>query len=360
MIVEFAVRPARRTPDSERKELLADPGFGNVFTDHMVTIRWSAEAGWHDAELGPYGELTLDPAAQVFHYGQEVFEGLKAHRLADGRIVAFRPEANAERLDRSCDRMAMPRLPAGAFVESLRTLVDADREWVPSQEGHSLYLRPFMIATQRTLGFHGRSSEYLFVVIASPSGAYWGAGASVSVWVASDHVRAAPGGTGAAKCGGNYAGTIVEQERAVENGCAQAVWTDAKERRWVEEMGTSNIFFAYGSRLVTPPLTGTMIAGVNRDSLLTLAPDLGYEVEERPVSVEQWRDDARSGALTETFTSGTSAMITPVGRAKNADEEWVVGDGTPGPVALRLREELSGIQLGRRPDPYGWVRTLVP
>jgi branched-chain amino acid aminotransferase len=359
MTIEFAVRPARPTPEAERKALLSDPGFGNVFTDNMITIRWSAEAGWHDALLGPYGPLDLDPAAQVFHYGQEVFEGLKAYRLEDGRIVTFRPTANAERLNRSCDRMAMPALPVETFVESLRLLVGTDQDWVPSQEGHSLYLRPFMIATQRTLGFHGRSSEYLFVVIASPSGAYFNAADTVSVWIAGDYVRAAPGGTGAAKCGGNYAGTIVEQERALANGCAQVVWTDAGERRWVEEMGTSNIFFVYGSRLVTPPLTGTVIGGVNRDSLLKLAPDLGYPAEERPISVDQWRDDARSGALTEVFTSGTSAMITPVGRAKRAGDEWVVGDGRPGPVALRLRKELAGIQLGRRPDPHGWIHTLA-
>lgn len=360
MPMDFAMTPAEPTPEAERRRLLMDPGFGRVFTDNMVTIRWTRDRGWHDARLGPYGPLALDPSAQVFHYGQEVFEGLKAFRRPDGSVVTFRPHANAERFNRSCQRMAMPQLPEETFVGALEALVGTDGDWVPEQPGHSLYLRPFMIATQCSLGVYHPSDEYLFVVIASPSGAYFKGGVEpVSVWLSTEHTRAAPGGTGAAKCGGNYAGTFLEQEEAVRHGCDQVVWLDALERRWVEEMGSSNIFFVYGSRLVTPELTGTVLAGVNRASVLRLAGALGYTAAEGRISVDQWRADAASGALTEVFASGTSAMITPIGRVRAADAEWPVGDGRPGQVTLRIREELMGIQYGDRPDPYGWVHKIA-
>ena len=360
MSIEFAHRPAERRPAEERELLLADPAFGAAFTDHMATIRWSGADGWHDARIEPYGPFTLDPSAQVFHYGQAIFEGMKAYRRQDGSIVTFSPYANAERLNRSCARMAMPELPPDTFVEALELLVATDREWVPGGPGQSLYLRPFMIATQATLGFFGPSDEYLFAVIASPAGAYFKNGiVPMTVWVTTEYTRAAPGGTGEAKCGGNYAGTLVAQREAAANGCDQVVWLDAREHRWVEEMGTSNLFFVYGTELVTPELTGTLLAGVNRDSVLTLAADLGYTAREGRVSVDQWREDAASGRLTEVFSCGTSSMITPVGAVRTADGGWTIGDGAPGQVTLRLRAELGGIQSGERPDPHGWIHKIA-
>ncbi|HEY0542061.1 MAG TPA: branched-chain amino acid aminotransferase [Actinoallomurus sp.] len=349
-----------RTPTGERRRLLENPGFGQVFTDHMITIKWTEEDGWHDACLEPYGPLTLDPATAVFHYAQELFEGLKAYRRADGSIVTFRPYANAARFNTSCARMAMPPLPEELFVRSLELLVDTDRDWVPTHEGHSLYLRPFMIATQRGLGVNSPSSSFTFIVIASPSGAYFTGGIKpVSVWLSEDYTRAAPGGTGAAKCGGNYAAAFVAQAQAVREGCDQVVWLDANEHRWVEEMGGMNLFFVYGSgddaRLMTPGLTGTLLPGITRDSLLQLAPDMGVPASEGRISTDEWRTACASGELTEVFACGTAAVITPVGRVKGPGGEWLVGSGEPGPVTMRMRDELVGIQYGERPDPYGWI-----
>ena len=364
MSTHFDIRLSdNRTPTDERERLLANPGFGQIFTDHMITIRWDRERGWHDARLERYGPLTLDPATAVFHYAQELFEGLKAYRQADGSIVTFRPYANAARFNTSCARMAMPPIPEETFVRSLELLVDTDRDWVPTQPGHSLYLRPFMIATQRGLGVNSPSSSYLFIVIASPSAAYFTGGVKpVSVWLSEDYTRAAPGGTGAAKCGGNYAAAFVAQAQAVQEGCDQVVWLDAIEHRWVEEMGGMNLFFVYGSgadvRIMTPALTGTLLPGITRDSLLRLAPDLGIPASEGRISTERWRDGNASGELTEVFACGTAAVITPVGRVKSAKEEWLVGSGEPGPVTMRLREELVGIQYGERPDPYGWIHKV--
>lgn len=360
MTITFTTRPADRTPDAERARLLAAPAFGEVFSDHMISVDWERGTGWHDARLEPYGPLVLDPATQVFHYGQEIFEGLKAYRRADGTVVTFRPFANAARFNRSCERMAMPPLPEETFVESLELLVGADRDWVPDQPGHSLYLRPFMIATQRTIGFYGPSAAYRFMVIASPAAAYFTAGAKpLTVWLSQDYTRAAPGGTGEAKCGGNYAGTLAAQAQAQERGCDQVVWLDAAEHRWVEEMGTSNLFFVYGSRLLTPALTGTLLAGVTRDSVLKLAAGLGLTVEEGRIGVDDWRADAESGRLTEVFSCGTSSMITSVGRVRSREGEWTIGGGVPGPVTARLHEELTGIRSGEIPDPYGWVHKIA-
>jgi branched-chain amino acid aminotransferase len=350
-------------PASERERILAAPGFGEVFTDHMITIRWTDGQGWHDARLEPYGPVTLDPATAVFHYAQEIFEGLKAYRTSGGEIVAFRPQANAARFNRSATRMAMPGLPPDTFVHALELLVTQDRDWVPTAQEHSLYLRPFMIATQRGLGVNRPSSSYLFTVIASPAAAYFASGVKpVSVWLSRDFCRAAPGGTGEAKCGGNYAASFAGQQLAVENGCDQVVWLDAAERRWIEEMGGMNLFFVYGSgpqaRLVTPALTGSLLPGITRDTLLKLGPDLGIGVEEGAISVDQWRDQCAAGELTEVFACGTAAVITPVGKVKGPEGEWIVGDGSPGPVTMRLREELLGIQYGQRPDPYHWVHKI--
>jgi len=347
----------------ERENILAAPSFGEVFTDHMVTIRWDDGRGWHDARLEPYGPFTLDPATSVFHYAQEIFEGLKAYRTGTDAIVAFRPQANAGRFNRTAARMAMPELPAELFLKSLELLVAQDRDWVPTAPEHSLYLRPFMIATQRGLGVNRPSRSYLFCVIASPVASYFREGIHpVTVWLSEEYSRAAPGGTGEAKCGGNYAASFAGQQQAVAHGCDQVVWLDALEHRLVEEMGGMNLFFVYGSgphaRLVTPALTGTLLPGVTRDTLLKLGPDLGIPAEEGAVSAVQWQEGSATGELTEVFACGTAAVITPVGRVKGPGGEWTVGDGTPGPVTMRLREELLGIQYGDRPDPYGWVHKI--
>jgi branched-chain amino acid aminotransferase len=363
--IEFALRPASGpVPAAERERLLADPGFGQLFTDHMVTIRWSADRGWHDGQLEAYGSLSLDPATAVFHYAQEIFEGLKAYRQAGGPIVAFRPQANAARFNRSADRMAMPRLPETAFVRAIDLLVTQDRDWVPVERGHSLYLRPFMIATSRGLGVNRPSPTYLYALIASPAASYFeGELRPVSVWLTDEYSRAAPGGTGAAKTGGNYAAAFAGQLQALDNGCEQVVWLDAVEHRWVEEMGGMNLFFVYGSgadaRLMTPALTGTLLAGITRDSLLTLAPELGIPVSEGKISVEEWRAACAAGEITEVFACGTAAVITPVGTIKGAGGSFTVGDGTPGPVTMRLREELLGIQFGQLADPHDWNHKII-
>jgi branched-chain amino acid aminotransferase len=351
-------------PAAQRDAVLADPGFGRSFTDHMVTARWAEGRGWYDAELVPYGPLSLDPATMALHYGQEIFEGLKAYRWADGRIASFRPEMNARRFNRSARRLAMPDLPEELFLESLEALVSQDRAWVPADPEMSLYLRPFMISTEVGLGVKPASS-YLFLLIASPAGAYFRGGVQpVSVWLSTEYVRASPGGTGEAKCAGNYAASLIAQAQASQQGCDQVVWLDAAERRWVEEMGGMNLFFVYGSgddaRLVTPELTGALLPGVTRDSLLAVADDLGYPAEQARIDVDTWYADNESGRLTEVFACGTAAVITPVGQVKSATGGWEVGDGRPGPVTMRLREHLLDIQRGRTPDSHGWMRTLVP
>ena len=362
--ISFEIRPRPAAmPAAERKQIMADPGFGSVFTEHMATIRWTTERGWHDGRIEPYGPITLDPAASVFHYGQEIFEGLKAYAQPDGRVVAFRPHANAARFSRSAIRMAMPELPEAAFVRAIELLVRQDRAWVPDAEGRSLYLRPFMIASQVGLGVSRPSSSYLFTVIASPVAGYFSGGARpVSVWLSPDYTRAAPGGTGEAKCGGNYAAAFAGQQQAIDHGCDQVVWLDAAEHRMVEEMGGMNLFFVYGSgseaRIMTPAPTGSLLLGITRDSLLKLSPDLGIPAYEGKISVDEWRAGCASGEITEVFACGTAAVITPVGAVRGADTEWVIGSGEAGPVTTRLRAELVGIQTGRRPDPSGWIHPL--
>lgn len=362
--LEFEIRASSApVPADKRAELLATPGFGHVFTDHMVTIRWSEDQGWHDAKVEPYGPITLDPAAQVFHYGQEIFEGLKAYSQADGSVAVFRPHANAARLNRSAARLAMPELPENLFVRSIELLVSQDRSWVPTTDGHSLYLRPFMIATQIGLGVNKPSSSYLFMLIASPVSGYFGGEVKpVTVWLSEDYTRAAPGGTGEAKCGGNYAAAFAGQQQALDHDCDQVVWLDAAERRYVEEMGGMNIWFVHGSgsdaRMVTPATSGSLLHGLTRDSLLKLGPDLGVPAYESKISVADWRDGCASGEITEVFACGTAAVITPIGGARSARGDWTIGDGTTGPVTRMLRDELVGIQYGRRPDRYGWMHRI--
>lgn len=348
-----------RVSAQERERLLADPGFGRIFTEHMVRIRWDRAGGWHDAELVPYAPLTLDPGTSVLHYSQAVFEGLKAFRQKDGGVAAFRADAHATRFRNSARRLALPELPEEVFLEAIDVLLDADHEWVPSAAEHSLYLRPFMYATEVTLAVHP-SDEVIFLLIASPSGSYFPRGVKpVTVWLSEDFTRAAPGGTGAAKTGGNYAGGLLAQAQAAEQGCDQVVWLDAHEHRWVEEMGGMNLCFVFGhgdsARVMTPALTGTLLPGVTRDSLLTLGRDLGYETEEGKISVEEWRSGCEDGTLTEVFACGTAAVITPVGSVKSAHGAWTIGDGGPGQVTMRLRQALVDVQRGVAPDPHEWL-----
>ncbi len=357
------VRTSTPTSAERRAEILAAPGFGRYFTDHMVRIDWTAHSGWGHGAVVPYAPLPLDPATMALHYGQLIFEGLKAYRQPDGAIRTFRPEMNAARFARSAERLAMPELPEELFLESLRALVDIDRDWVPDDREASLYLRPFMISTEVGLGVKP-ADAYTYLLIASPAGAYFPRGVQpVSVWLSTDYTRAAPGGTGEAKCAGNYAASLVAQAHAAEQGCDQVVWLDAVEHRWVEEMGGMNLYFVYGSgtsaRIVTPALTGTLLPGVTRDSLLALAAELGHAGEEGKVSTDDWEGGVSSGELTEVFACGTAAVITPVGQVKSATSSFTVGDGTPGPVTMQLREALLDVQTGRAPDAHGWMRTLV-
>ena len=361
---EFEIRPSAspRSAD-ERDAILAAPGFGQHFTDHMVTMRYAGGA-WDAPVVEAYAPLSIDPSAVVLHYAQTIFEGLKAYRQADDSIASFRPEQNAARFNRSALRLAMPPVPEEIFLESLRQIVAVDRDWVPAAGGEeALYLRPFMIATETGLGVRP-ADEYLYSVIASPAGAYFSRGvAPVSVWLSTEYVRASPGGTGAAKFGGNYAASLRAQEQAAAEGCDQVVWLDAIERKYVEEMGGMNLFFIYGSgdsaEIVTPELSGSLLPGVTRDSLLTLARHLGYPVTERKVSVEEWESGVASGEISEVFACGTAAVITPVGSVKHAGGGYTIGDGGPGEITMRLRETLTGIQRGSVEDSFGWMTTLA-
>ncbi|TSE01170.1 branched-chain amino acid aminotransferase [Skermania sp. ID1734] len=362
--VDFArvPHPAPATPQS-REQILAAPGFGKFFTDHMVSIDYTKADGWINPQVMPYAPLEMDPAAMVLHYGQSIFEGLKAYRQPDGSIASFRIDANAARFQSSARRMAMAELPTELFVQSIIELLDVDHEWVPAAGGEeALYLRPFMFATEVGLGVRP-SSQYKYLLLASPAGAYFPRGVKpVSVWLSTEYVRAAPGGTGAAKFAGNYAASLIAQAQAIDAGCDQVVWLDAIERRYVEEMGGMNLFFVFGSgpdaRLVTPELSGSLLPGITRDSLLTLATDSGLAVEERKISTEEWRKKAASGEITEVFACGTAAVITPVGLVKSADGEFVIADGEPGEVTMALRDTLTGIQRGTFADIHGWMTKL--
>ena len=346
--------------DAARAQVLADPAFGRVFTDHMVSVQWTAEQGWHDARISAYAPLQVDPATVVLHYAQEVFEGLKAYRQPDGGVAMFRPEQNAARMVRSCRRMALPELPEDVFVDACELLVRTDAAWVPTGDGTSLYLRPFVFADEVGLGVRPSASAR-FLVIASPAGNYFsGPLRPVSLWLSQEYVRAAPGGTGAAKTGGNYAASLVAQQEAIENGCDQVVFLDAVEHRWVEELGGMNLFFVLDDgTLVTPSLTGSILEGITRDSVVTLARDLGLTVEERRVDVDEWRKGAADGRVVEVFACGTAAVITPVGALRWPGGEAVAGDGTPGPVTQQLRTALLDLQYGRAEDPHGWLRKVV-
>jgi branched-chain amino acid aminotransferase len=344
---------------AERAARLVDPGFGRVFTDHMVTIRYSDAKGWHDAKVGPRAPLTLDPATAVLHYAQEIFEGLKAYRLADGSMALFRPEQNARRFQRSAKRLAMPELPEDMFLQACKQLVQVDKDWFPPVDGGSIYLRPFMIASEVFLGVKP-SAEYLFMVIASSAGNYFKSGApAISIWVSEQYTRAARGGTGAAKCGGNYAASLVAQSEAIREGCDQVVFLDAAEHRWVEELGGMNLFFLFDDgSLLTPPADGTILEGITRDSVLTLARAQGLNVREERYAMDQWRADAESGRLVEVFACGTAAVVTPVGTVKSTQGDFTIGAGGAGQMTQQIRTKLVDIQRGAAVDTHGWVQRI--
>lgn len=358
-LVTFARLPhPAPTPAAVREEVLANPGFGTNFSDHMVSIDWTEGRGWHDATVGPRQPIPLDPACAVLHYAQEIFEGLKAYQQPGGGIALFRPEANAARFNASARRLAMPELPEDIFVESVRQLVAADRDWLPTVEGGSLYLRPFMFASEAFLGVRP-ARQYKYLVIASPAGNYFKSGApAVSIWV-SQYTRAAPGGTGAVKCGGNYAASLVPQAEAIARGHDQVVFLDAAEQKWIEELGGMNIYFVFNDgSLLTPPLTGTILPGITRDSLLALAREEGLTVREERYSLDQWREDAASGRLVESFACGTAAVVTPIGMVAGHEGEFTIGTGGPGQLTQKLKARLVAIQRGEAPDPHGWVKQL--
>ncbi|SFS12036.1 branched-chain amino acid aminotransferase [Sphingomonas jatrophae] len=353
----LTAHPAPRTPD-ERAVLMENPGFGRVFTDHMVTLRWREGEGWQDGRVEPHGPFKLDPACAVLHYAQEIFEGLKAYRFDDGALALFRPERNAARFRDSARRLAMPELPDELFLGSLEALVKADRDWVPGGDG-SLYLRPFMFASEAFLGVRP-ASEFIYCLIACPVGAYFKGGVkAVSLWVSEDFTRAAPGGTGAAKCGGNYAASLIAQAQAIEHGCDQVVFLDAAEHAYVEELGGMNIFYVMDDgSLVTPPIGGTILPGITRESIIALARDEGRQVEERRYRFDEWRADAASGRLREAFACGTAAVVTPIGQVRSASGDFTIGNGSGGTVTDSLRARLTGIQRGQVADPFGWVRRI--
>ncbi len=348
--------------NSERDKRVSEPGFGKYYTDNMVVAQWSEATGWQDAELKAYGPLTLDPATMVFHYGQEVFEGMKAYSQPDGGISLFRPEANAKRFAKSAARIALPEMPVDFFVKTVEELVKQEKDWVPKKIGESLYLRPFLIATEVGLGVRP-SNHATYVLIATPAAAYFNAAKAVTVWISTEYVRAALGGTGEAKCGGNYAASLLAQKQAAQQGCDQVAYIDAVERKWVEEMGGMNLYFIKGSgkdaTIMTPKLTGTLLPGITRDSILTLAKDLGYKTEESMISIDQWRDGVKSGEITEIFACGTAAVISAVGAAKSAQGTWQTGDGKPGVITNELRAALLAIQHGTAPDKHGWNKRVI-
>ena len=354
------IRNTNPKPDAEREELLKAPVFGANLTDHQVVVVWEKDKGWHSAQVIPYGPIMMDPSAAVLHYGQEIFEGIKAYRHADGSIWTFRPEVNAARLQLSARRMALPELPIEIFVESLKQLIAVDGAWVPEPVNEkTLYIRPFEIAAENFLGVRAaHRAEYR--VIASPVGPYFTGGLKpVSIWIALDSSRAGKHGTGEAKTGGNYAASLLAQNEGYENGCSQVMFLDAESGTYIEELGGMNLFFVYNDgHVVTPALDGTILRGITRDSVVTLIKDRGIEIEERKITLDEVRDGINSGSIVEVFACGTAAVITPIGQFKSREE--IIGDANaePGALTASLREELTGIQYGKVADRHNWLVKL--
>jgi len=355
------VRPTTQPlPDVQVAEVLANPGFGHHFTDHMYVAEWTPQRGWHDARVTAYAPLSLDPATAVLHYAQEIFEGMKAYRHPDGSVWTFRPEENAARMVRSAQRLALPPLPVEDFVASVDALVRVDERWVPDPAGEkSLYIRPFMFASEAFLGV--RPSQHVtYLVIASPAGAYFAKGPTpVSIWLSETYTRAGRGGMGAAKTGGNYASSLVAQQEAMAQGCDQVVFLDSAEGRYVEELGGMNLYFVMDDgTIATPETSGTILEGITRASIVELCGKLGHQVQERPVSIDDWREGVASGRVTEVFACGTAAVVTPVGTLRWKGGE--VGDGTTtGPVTATVRQALVDLQYGRSEDTFGWMHRVL-
>ncbi len=352
--LEFTVtRNLMAKSAAERDELLREPAFGTTFTDHMVDVCWSVKGGWHRPRVQPYGPIAMDPAAAVLHYGQEIFEGIKAYRHADGSVHTFRPDQNGLRLQRSARRLALPELPVEYFLQSLEELIAVDGDWVPSGEDQSLYLRPFMFAKEAFLGVRS-AHKVAYYLIASPVGAYFKGGAKpVTIWLSEHYARAGKGGTGAAKAGGNYAASLLPQAEAQAEGCDQVVFLDQDGN--VEELGGMNIVFVYKDGTIVTPQSETILEGITRDSLLQLARDRGHRVEGRSVSLAEWREGVASGDIVEVFACGTAAVVAPIGELRSTD---FIDEQPLGPLALSLREELTDIQYGRREDRHGWLYRL--
>jgi branched-chain amino acid aminotransferase len=345
-------------PHATPSKAVADPGHGDTFTDHMISARWTGDGGWSPLTLGPLRDLSIHPGMIGLHYAQVIFEGMKAFVQADGSIAVFRPERNAARFARSAARLAMPELPEGLFLESVDTLIRADAQWLTDNPRHALYLRPLMFGSEAHLMLR-ESSEFTFLLMAFLAGGFFGETAqAVAVMVSHEYTRAVPGGTGDVKCAANYGPSLLAQRKARAAGCQQVVWLDAIKHHWVEEMGGMNLFFVAGDTILTPRLTGTLLPGVTRDSLLTLAAGEGFAVAETRLSVEDWRDGCGSGSITETFACGTAAVVTPVGRVCDEGGDFVIGTGEAGPVTTRLRTALLDVQHGRRPDPGNWLRRV--
>ena len=333
-------------------------GFGRIFSDHMFLMDYSLELGWHDPRIVPYAPFTLDPSAMVFHYAQEVFEGLKAYRAPDGGVQLFRPADNGQRLADSCERLCIPPVPVEDFVAAVKALVEVDAGWVPSAPGTSLYIRPFIIATDANLGVHA-SHTYIFCIITGPVGAYYASGIDpVKIYVESADVRAVRGGTGYAKCGGNYAASIRAGERAEAQGYAQVLWLDGVERKYIEEVGSMNVMFKVDGKILTPDLNGSVLDGITRRSCIQLLKDWGYEVEERLITAQELFEAAQAGKLDEAWGTGTAAVVSPIGEMGWEDKHVVVNGGQIGPVTQKLYDTLTGIQWGTQPDPHGWTVKL--
>ncbi len=350
--ISTTMNPNPAAKPDPQKEL----GFGRSFTDHMFLMDYTRGRGWHDARIVPFANLSLSPATMVFHYAQAMFEGMKAYRAPDGRTLLFRPHMNARRMKDTCGRLCIPEIPEDDFVQAVSELVRLEKDWVPEREGCSLYIRPFVIATDSVLGV-ASSKTYLFCIILSPSGSYYAGGLNpVSIWIEEGYVRAVRGGIGFTKAGGNYACSLAAQERAHAAGCAQVLWLDGVERRYIEEVGAMNIFFLLDGRLATPSLDcGSILAGVTRDSVLQLCREWGIPAEERRISIDELVDGSKSGKLTEAFGAGTAAVISPVGEMRYQGQSLRVGDGGIGPLSQRLFRGLTDIQFGRAPDPRGWT-----
>ncbi len=339
----------------QKKPDFSSLAFGRCFTDYMFQMAWNREKGWHDAKICPYHDFTVDPAALVFHYGQAIFEGMKAYRGDDGQLFLFRPEKNFERMNRSAQRMCMPRFPVDQMIKALKALVYLEREWVPAIDGASLYIRPTMIATQPALGVQP-ADEYLFYIILTPAGPYYAEGfGPTKIYVSDEYVRAAKGGVGMVKTAGNYAASLFMSEIAKKEGYTQVLWLDAKENLYVEEVGTSNIFFKFKDELVTPALTGSILDGITRDSVLQLAKSWDVPVMERDISIEEVINGVQSGVLQEVFGTGTAAVISPVGELFYKGQSYQIADGKAGDISVRLHQELVGIQRGIKDDSFGWT-----